>query len=145
DAAVGGDGISLVCTRVALGQCGTFGAAARIRVLDDGRGGCVEFGDQLPGGVEIDEVVVGKLLAVKLGGSGNAGGSGRVKRRGLVRILTITEGEGTWGADVEDGRKDLARRRNLGEARADGSVISGGGGEGLFRKAPVGFTRQRTS
>ena len=38
----------------------------RVGVLDDGRGGSSKFADELPAGIEIHQIVVGELLAVKL-------------------------------------------------------------------------------
>ncbi len=47
--------------------------AGRI-VVDDGGGGAVEFADEIPCGVEIHEIIIGKFLALDLAGRGQAGG-----------------------------------------------------------------------
>src|SRR5258705_3333500 len=65
---------------VGIEQGGLLGGAARIVVLDDDCGGPFELGHQTAGGFEIDVVVVGKFLALKLlcGGEsrGGVGGGG---------------------------------------------------------------------
>ena len=61
-------------------------------MLDDGDGGLLEFLHQRPGGVEIDEIVVGKLLALKLFRAGEARHrlTGRnIERCGLMRIFAV--------------------------------------------------------
>src|SRR5690606_31761538 len=83
-------------TRVALeGACVGFrqraalAAAARVGVLDDsGRRG-VELVDQLPGGVEIHQVVERQLLAMQLFRPGDARAGRAVDRRLLVRVLAV--------------------------------------------------------
>ena len=59
---------------IAFGEGRLFGAAAGVGVFDDGGGGEIELVDELPGGVEIDQVVVGELFAVELFGAGDAVG-----------------------------------------------------------------------
>ena len=72
--------IGLECLAVGLDQRILLGAAARIGVLDDGDGGAVELVDQLPGGVEIHQVVVGEFLALQLFGAGDPGPGARRAR-----------------------------------------------------------------
>src|SRR5258708_38270913 len=63
-------------------------------MLDDDRGGAFEFGNQAAGGFEVDVVVVGEFLALKLfrgceSRSRMAGGD--VESRGLVRIFAVAQ------------------------------------------------------
>src|ERR1700719_3160970 len=72
--------------RVSVEQRGLLGGAAGIVVLDDDGGGPFEFGDQAAGGFEVDVIVIGKLLALKLfrGSESRGGMAGRdVQSRGL--------------------------------------------------------------
>ena len=67
--------------------------------------------DELPAGVEIDEVVVGELLALKLRGSGDAGsGAVDVKRGGLVRIFAIAQAGGASGGEGAGSRRQFGGR-----------------------------------
>ena len=55
--------------------------------------GSVELADQLPAGVEIDEVVVAELLALELLGGGDAGAAAvGVEGGALVGIFAVAEG-----------------------------------------------------
>ena len=59
-----GDWVSFERFTIAFDERILLGASARIGVLDDGRSWLMEFLNQLPGGIEIHQVVVGKLLAL---------------------------------------------------------------------------------
>jgi len=128
---VGGEGLA-----VAVGEGGGGGAAARVGVLDDGAGGEVEFGDELPGGIEIDKVVVAEFLALELGGIGDAVGASGVEGGGLVGVFAVAQGHLFCDVDDEagghgDGGGDLL------EGAGDGGVVGGGGGKGGLGEAPV--------
>jgi hypothetical protein len=73
DAAEGGYRVSgereLVCLNDGFADCGSAG----VGVLDDGDGGLVEFLDEFPAGVKIDEVVVAELLALELPSARDSG------------------------------------------------------------------------
>ena len=71
DAAEGTDGVCGEGFFVGFGQGFCRGAAAGVGVLDDRAGGEIEFADKLPGGVEIDQIVVTELFALELGGVGD--------------------------------------------------------------------------
>ena len=91
-AAKGGDGIRRQGFLVGLNDRGSDGRAAGIAVLDDRHGGLLKLLDQLPGGVQIDQVVVAKFFALKLLCPGDAGARAvRIERRALVGILSITQ------------------------------------------------------
>ena len=70
-------------------------------MFDDGRGRIGEFLDELPGGIEINQVVVGQLLAVKLPGSCNPARPVGVQRGLLMRVLPVSKVNvvGTCSAD----------------------------------------------
>lgn len=59
-------GIRLKCLGVSLCRTDANGNAARIGMLDDHAGGRLEGADALPSGIAVGNVVVGKLLALKL-------------------------------------------------------------------------------
>src|SRR5260370_41471347 len=66
--------------------------AARVRVLNDGADGLVEFLCEIPRGLQIDDVVVGKLFALKLAGIRHSRSrTVGVHRRFLVRVLAVAE------------------------------------------------------
>ena len=72
DGAEGGDRVGDEGLAVGFEQVDAGGDAAGVGVLDDGDGGLFEFLDEIPAGVEIDEVVVAELLALELMGRGDA-------------------------------------------------------------------------
>ena len=75
-------------------------------MLDDDDGGFGEFGDELPAGVEVDEVVVGELFTLELLRGGDAGG-GSVGVEGglLVRVFAVAEGGGLRVDEAERSRQ----------------------------------------
>jgi hypothetical protein len=83
------DGIRLKRAPVALGLRRRLRAATRIGVLDDGRRRLIKLVNQLPGRVEIDQIVVRELLALQLLGSRDSTVPYGIKRRRLMRILPI--------------------------------------------------------
>ena len=78
---------------VRLGHVRADRDAARVGVLDDRHARLGEVVGAAPGGVRVDVVVVGHLLAVQLLGLGQAGRRGRVdvERGLLVRVLAVAQ------------------------------------------------------
>ncbi len=107
-------------------------------------GGPFELLGQLPGGVEIHQVVVGKFLAVQLFGAGDALSGAAVEGGRLVRILAVAQAHQARGADGEVLR-ERAGIVHLFEAGADGGIVIGGGAEDLFGQAPFGGEREFAS
>ena len=93
-AAEGRDRIAFERAFVGLGQGLAGRGAARVGVLDDGADGLIEFLREIPGGLQIDDVVVGKLLALQLAGVGDAGaGAVGVHCGLLVRVFAVAQVE----------------------------------------------------
>ena len=114
-----------------------LGASARIGVLDDGRCGLLEFLDQLPGGVQIHQVVVGELLALQLLGARDAALAAGIERGLLMRILAVAQIERARRANVEKrGQTGFIFGAHASQARADGAVVRGGQREGLLGQSP---------
>ena len=69
-----------------------------IGVLDDGADGGlvrIEFLGEIPGGLQVDDVVVGKFFALKLAGVGHAcAGAVGIHGRLLVRVFAVAQVEG---------------------------------------------------
>jgi hypothetical protein len=74
----------------ALGHVSCSAQPHGLVVLDDGGSRLVEFANQLPGGVQIDVVVVRKFLAVQLLGVAMPGSPVTIDRGLLVRILAVS-------------------------------------------------------
>ena len=74
--------------------CGS-GRSARVLVLQDDHGGLVELAHERPAGVGVEDVVVGKLLAVELLGVHEAvlalEVGQAVERRFLMRVLAVAQ------------------------------------------------------
>ena len=129
---------------IALGQRGAFGAAAGIGVLDDGRRRRVKLGDQLPGGVQIHQVVVRELFAVQLFGARDTGAAADIKRRRLMRVFAVTQCQLAGRTDIQDRRQRLRPVGGISrEAGADGAIVSRRGCESFLRQAPKRFARKR--
>ncbi len=118
-------------------------------MLDDGDGGVglgVELADQLPAGVEVDDVVVAEFFALKLLGGGDALAAAVDVEGGLlVGVFAVAEGLGEGVDDADGWRQDfLLEDGGAGgggdgfEGGGDGGVVGGGGGEGCFGEAPAG-------
>src|SRR5580704_6197611 len=93
-AAEGGDWITGERLRVGIEQGGLLGGAARIVVLDDDGGGPFEFGDEATGGFEVNIVVVGEFLALKLlrGGESRCRmARGNIESGSLVGIFAVAQ------------------------------------------------------
>jgi hypothetical protein len=104
--------------------------------------------DQLPAGVEIDEVVVAELFALELAWRWRCRGRCR-RRRGRRAGGGFRRSAGIWRAGQIDaeglGRASLSKTAGFGwgfgdafEGVGDGGVVGGGGGEGLFGQTPAG-------
>ena len=86
------DRVARVRLAVGLGDVGAGRDAARVGVLDDRHGRLVEVVGRPAGGVGVDVVVVGHLLAVQLLGCGQAGPRQcGVERGRLVRVLAVAQ------------------------------------------------------
>ena len=93
-AAEGRDGIAFEGALVGFGESLPGRGAAGIGVLDDRDDGLVEFLGEIPRGLQVDDVVVGKFLALELVGIGHAD-AGAVGVHGgfLVRIFAVAQVE----------------------------------------------------
>src|SRR5712691_8661783 len=98
-AAESGDGIAFESALVGLRESLAGGRAAGVGVLDDGADGFVEvvlvkFLCPVPGRLHIDEVVVGKFLALNLAGIGDASAVAVGIHRGLlVGVFAVAQVE----------------------------------------------------
>ncbi len=117
-------------------------------MLDDGAGGgprWIEFGDAFVRRVGVVDVVVGKLLALRLprGGDAEALVGRAVERRRLVRILAVAQFFDQPAADgTEIGRivAELAR-----EPVGDRRIVGGGAGKSLGAEAPAQRKRRHAA
>ena len=119
---VGDDGEAVGLAEVVAG-----GGAAGVRVLHDDAGGLGEVVDGVPGGVGVEVVVVGELLAVVLHGGGDAAqrvlaqGAVAVEGGGLVRVLAVAQPGDALKGDAEGGGRPVVVPEPLG----DGAVVAG--------------------
>ncbi len=126
DTPEGRGGVTVVRPLVSVGEAARGGDAAGIGVLDDRGRRHRKILDQVPGGVDVDDVVVGELDSLELSGVGDAlaGGPDPVERGGLVGILTVPE-------LLDPGAPDrVLTRPSLGglevaRVRRDGAVVGG--------------------
>jgi len=99
-AAERGDGIAFESALVGFGESFAGGCAAGIGVLDDGADRFVEFRfikflGEIPGGLQVDDVIEGKFFSLNLAGIGHAdGGAVRIHGGLLMRIFTVAQVEG---------------------------------------------------
>src|SRR5829696_2786091 len=133
--AEGADRVALQRAGVRLLQGRPERRPARVGVLDDGRERPVAvLGDQGQGGVGIEQVVVGQLLACQLPGRPQpprpAGPVGGVERRPLVRVLPVPQRLPQPPPDAEP-FGEPTRREGRGHPAGDGGVVGGGAGECL--------------
>src|SRR5579875_1441355 len=101
-------------------------------MLDDHGGRLREFAYQLPGGIQINEIVERELLALKLPRRGKAmtcRARVTVKRRLLMRVFAVTE-IGDFREIQEQMCGQLAFACSSGQFREDRRIISGGVREG---------------
>ena len=126
------------------------GRAARVVVLDDRRGRRGELGADPQRRVEVEQVVVGQLLALQhLRARQRRAGARpveRVERRLLVRVLAVAQRARQRAADVqrlgEVGGRRVGRREPA-EVRRDRAVVGGRVRERLARQTEAGG-RQRS-
>ena len=144
DAAEGGQRVGVARGDVGLRDRGRGGHAARIGVLDDRRRRLVELERDAGGGVEVEQVGVGQLLALlDLDGAEPLRRLEAVPRRRLVRVLAVAQHAPLRQRQAHRRRQ----RRRVGrprervgvgadrlERRRDGRVIGGGVGEGAPRQ-----------
>ncbi len=98
--------------------------AAGVCVLEDGDGRFGELGDERGGGADVEDVVIGELLALEL-----------LERRAevsvefglLVRVLAVAKAHFQRQVDAEGAACFLLTIEVIGNRR----VVRGGGGEGL--------------
>ena len=77
-------------------------------MLDDRHGGLLKLLDQLPGGVQIDQVVVAKFFALKLLRPRDPGARAvSIERRALVRVFAVAQ-VGRLGVGKEQGRREMS-------------------------------------
>ena len=145
-AAVCGNRIARQRLQVRLAQRVLLRRAARIVVLDDRDRRPPKLADERPCGIEVHEIVVGKLLALKLLCARQARRRmprRNVERRGLVRIFAVAHGLAAFERHVDSLRQffEWAERDACtivcGEAlqlRGDFAVVA--------RRARVGFARE---
>ena len=133
--------VSLQCLLESLGESSPRRRAARIGVLDDGAHRLLEFLRQLPGGFQVDDVVVRKLLALKLFPTGHAASRAiGVHRSFLVGILAITQVSDFIESQSQGRGKTIAddwffvAMRQVGALQrgSDCRIVRGGQCEGLL-------------
>src|ERR1700722_3263841 len=97
DSAKGRDRITFQSTLKCFSQSLSRAGAAGVGVLDDGANWLVEFVlvkflGEIPCGLKVDDVVEGKLLALKLAGIGHSGG-GAIGIHGgfLMRVFAVAQ------------------------------------------------------
>ncbi|GBC87244.1 hypothetical protein HRbin12_01247 [bacterium HR12] len=130
DPAEGRDGVGLVGPEVGVGQGPPEGGSARVVVLDDHRGRLLERRRERVGGLQVEPVVEGHLLAghEHLGPAEDAGPSGlRVEGSALVGVLAVPEVLDLAVREPHERRQPLPR----GEPSRHGGVVRGRVGEGL--------------
>ena len=132
-----------------LCQCPACGRATGIGVLDDGANGFVEFLCKIPGGLQINNVVVGELLALQLAGVGDTRARPIGVHGGLLMgILPVAQVERLLERETQNGRKHAGFRRQLVgvgvdalQRGGDGGVVSRGCGKCFLRQTPFGLPR----
>ena len=114
-------------------------------MLDDDHSRLIELADQLPAGVQIDDVVVTQLLTLQLPGVGDAFAAAvRVQGSLLVRIFPVTQ-RLQQRVDDADRRRHLFLRKNrfadgcldAFECSRNPRIVSGGNGECRLRQPPA--------
>ena len=117
-------------------------------MLDDCRGRSGKFLNQLPRRVQIHQIVVGKLLPMKLLGRGNPALLARIQRRLLMRVLPIPQRNPPLRLHVQRCRQHTrritrgiperaVRKLNAGQPRRNRPVVTGGQGKRLLRQLPA--------
>ena len=116
-----------------LGDGVADGRAARVVVLDDDGGRAVEVARERDGGVEVEQVVEGELLALE-----HLEADDRVRRRvglpverrALVRVLAVAQRAHALEGEHEALGKDVVRRVAGGQVPGDRAVVGRGAREG---------------
>ena len=101
-------------------------------------GGLLELLDQLPGRVQIHQVVVGELLALQLLGARDAAVLSRIQRGRLMRILAIAQVERARRADARasPAAPDVPSAPTRASRAADRAIVGGRQRERLLRQPP---------
>lgn len=126
-AAEGADGVGLESRRPGFQDSAAAGQTAGVVVLQDSHGAAVELVDEIDGGVDVQEVVVGNLLAVELL---ELAVEIAVEAGLLVGILAVAEGLGAVDGDAQS--RELAGLEGgvAGEPGADVAVVAAADGKG---------------
>ena len=141
DRAVGGHHAAVGRNRVA-GQGGGVGLQqgcgrgnpARRKVFDNGNGGLLETDRGAPGGIQVEQVVIGELFALQnLPAQGRAGRRIGVEGGLLVRVFAVAQ-----GLDRVESQGLAAILRQVG---GDGRVVMGGQPEALDGQLAADFQR----
>jgi hypothetical protein len=150
DAAERGDGIAGEGVVVGRGDVRGDGRSAGVLVLEDDDGRVVELADGGPGGVGVEEVVVGELLALELPGRGEAvlGGVGLPVEGGLLlrvlsvaQVLRLGEAHGEGLGELGGIRVGGLLGEDLLEVARDRAVVGARGLEHLEREPATGRER----
>ena len=89
-------------------------------MFDDGAHRFLEFLGEIPGGLQIDDVVIRKLFALHLMRIGHAcAGTVRVHRRFLVRVLAVAQVQDFLEREADRLRKRCPLRLRFEAVRAD--------------------------
>ena len=105
-AAEGRHGVAFESALVSFGESFAGGGAAGVGVFDDGDYGLVEFLGEIPGGLQVDDVVEGQFLALELAGIGHAYARAVGVHGGLLMgIFAVTQVEGFVKCKTQRGWK----------------------------------------
>ena len=143
------DRIALQRPHVSLGERLAGRGAAGICVFDNGAHRLVKLLRQIPGGLQIDNIVIGKLFPLHLTRIRHARARAvRIHRRFLVRILSIAQVHHFLKRQPQILRKTFRRMQfevaaHPLQRRGDGGIIGCGGRERLLRQPPLRFHGQR--
>jgi hypothetical protein len=149
DGAEGGYWIAGQSLLVSVQEVFAERCAAGVGVLDDDDGRLIEFLDEFPASIEIDEIVVTQFLALKLDCAGDAeAGAIGVKGGTLMGVLAVAERLGERKVDAQrrrqgsrvgdGGRLGRGYFGDLIEGVGDGGIVGGSEAESLAGKAPAG-------
>lgn len=164
DAAEGALGIAGEGAVVGLGHVGGDGGTTGVLVLENHHAGLVELTHGVPGGLGVEEVIVGQRLALELlgaherglrGEERGVGGVETVDRGGLMRVLAVAQvlglleldGHRGGGGELTIGGEDRVGATGLGlggEPGGNGAVIGSRGGVDLHLETAARLERGGT-
>ena len=115
NSAEGGDWIRRECFLIGFEDGCAGSRAAGVGVLDDGDHRLIELAGKLPTGVQVDQIVVAELLALKLlsGGDAETRAVG-VERGALVWIFSVAKGLGERQVNAQRGRQGICVESGFG-------------------------------